>query len=108
MNAFNKLNQDIQPLFALLIQQAKERIGFSEYEYFYTLEKCRTRYRILRQEREVVSGKVFDYGCEIVGFVEENGDVYKATGKSPARGVRGNIYEDIRTITDGFGFIRYS
>jgi len=101
---FEELQTAAQPLFEQLVSEFSARMGSTWFQPFFVLEKGRKYHRIVKDDRNLETGKAFEQrSC--AGFIDNEGNVYKSAGwKGPAKTPRGNLFTG-KLGTDGHGFI---
>ena len=108
MYTFDELKAAAQPLLDAMFKARHG--GAFENEFFETvfvLEKGRKYHRIVQDTRNKETGEMFNQRS-VAGFIDNDGNILKAAGwKAPAKGIRGNIFNNPENAIDRSGYVRY-
>lgn len=108
MYTFDELKAAAQPLLDAMHKGRNTGMWFSDYtETVFVLEKGRKYHRIVQDTRNKQTGEMFDQRS-VAGFLDNDGNILKAAGwKAPAKGIRGNIFNNPENAIDRSGYVRY-
>lgn len=107
MNTFETLAKAAAPYLNAMYVARNARFQDSPFETVFTLEKGRKYHRIVQDTRNKETGEMFDQRS-VAGFLDNDGNIYKAAGwKAPAKGIRGNIYNNPENSIDASGYVKY-
>ncbi|QFR55883.1 hypothetical protein JC221_237 [Yersinia phage JC221] len=106
MKTFDEILEAAKPFLNAMEKGRNAPYSDAFFETVVVLEKSRKYNRIVTDTRNKETGKMFEQrSC--AGFIDNEGNIYKsASWKAPAKGIRGNIFDDKKgtgSITiDGF------
>lgn len=107
MNTFEILAEKAAPFLAAMTKARNSRFEDSPFETVFVLEKGRKYHRIVQDTRNKETGEMFDQRS-VAGFLDNDGNILKAAGwKGPAKGIRGNIFNNPENSIDSSGYVRY-
>lgn len=107
MNTFETLANSAVPYLNAMFVARNARFQDSPFETVFTLEKGRKYHRIVQDTRNKETGEMFNQRS-VAGFLDNDGNIYKAAGwKAPAKGIRGNIYNNPENSIDASGYVKY-
>lgn len=107
MNTFEILAEKAAPFMEAMYKARNARFQDSPFETVFFLEKGRKYHRVVQDTRNKETGEMFNQRS-VAGFLDNDGNIYKAAGwKAPAKGIRGNIYNNPENSIDASGYVKY-
>lgn len=107
MNTFEILAEKAAPYLEAMYKARNARFQDSPFETVFVLEKGRKYHRIVQDTRNKETGEMFNQRS-VAGFIDNDGNILKAAGwKAPAKGIRGNIFNNPEKAIDQSGYVRY-
>ena len=106
MYTYEQIEAQAQTLIDTLFAE-RNRNPNPHFETVFWLTQGRKYNRLVQDTRNKETGKLFEQRS-VAAFIDNEGNIYKSSSwKTPAKGIRGNIFNDAAAATDGTGFIRY-
>lgn len=107
MNTFETLAVAAKPFLDAMHKARNARFQDSPFEVVFVLEKGRKYHRIVQDTLNKETGEMFNQRS-VAGFLDNDGNILKAAGwKGPAKGIRGNIFNDTKNSIDSSGYVIY-
>lgn len=107
MNTFEILAENAAPFLAMMTKARNARFEDSPFETVFALEKGRKYHRVVQDTRNKETGEMFNQRS-VAAFLDNDGNILKPAGwKGPAKGVRGNIFDNPEKSIDSSGYVLY-
>lgn len=103
----NEVPQELKEFAEIMAIRQTENYKDGPYYFSTEIQKGKKYFKLIR--KEVWKDNQQMTGGSVVAFIDPDGNIYKsATAKAPAKGIRGNIYENKgRDAIGRDGYIRY-
>lgn len=107
MNTFEILAEKAAPFMEAMYKARNARFQDSPFETVFVLEKGRKYHRVVQDTRNKETGEMFNQRS-VATFIDNDGNILKpASWKAPAKGIRGNIFNDADRAIDQSGYVVY-
>lgn len=107
MYTYEQIEAQAQTLIDILTAETDRCWNSDTFTTVFELTKGRKYNRMVKDTKNKKTGEMHNQRS-VACFIDNEGNIYKPAGwKAPAKGIRGNIFENSGMATDGRGFIRY-